>query len=86
MAEGLIMTEQEIPKLGAPQVAENFDEQYEVYSAYKVEQTVDAMSKRIAELEKGILDTVTMPKEAYDLIIKQYKEMEHKLYSKPIKM
>ena len=42
--------------------------------------------KRIAELEKGILDTVTMPKEAYDLIIKQYKEMEHKLYSKPIKM
>lgn len=46
------MTEQEIPRLGAPQVAEEFDDDQEVYSAYKVEKTIDALTDKIAELEK----------------------------------
>ncbi len=46
----------DIPRLGAPQPAEDFDEYQEVYSAYKVEKTVDALSERIAELEAIKLD------------------------------
>ncbi len=42
----------DIPRLGAPQSIEDFDGYQEVYSAYKVEKTVSALSERIAELEE----------------------------------
>lgn len=43
-----------IPRLGAPEPAVSFDYETEVYSAYKVEKTVDALSERIAELEEAL--------------------------------